>query len=208
MSEESERDLAPIPYFRAIVGHDPWPWQRRLYAALVGGDVPDAVDLPTGLGKTITVLVLLLARLRNGELPRRIVYIVDRRAIVDQTAAAIGAWIDRIAELPPLVRAFDACAAFPAERPVGLGVLRGGLADDGVWRLDPARPAVVVGTVDMIGSRLLFTGYGDGRWSRPLHAGLLGHDAVVVLDEAHLAPRWGRFLARLRRSRAAGRFAR
>ena len=31
MSEESERDLAPIPYFRAIVGHDPWPWQRRLY---------------------------------------------------------------------------------------------------------------------------------------------------------------------------------
>ena len=73
MSEESERGLAPIPYFRAIVGHDPRPWQRRLYAALVGGEVPDAVDLPTGLGKTITVLVLVLvlARLRNAEVPRR-----------------------------------------------------------------------------------------------------------------------------------------
>ena len=71
MSEESVRGLAPIPYFRAIVGHDPWPWQRRLYAALVGGDAPDAVDLPTGLGKTITVLVLVLARLRHAELPTR-----------------------------------------------------------------------------------------------------------------------------------------
>ena len=70
MSEESERDLAPIPYFRAIVGHDPWPWQRRLYAALVGGDVPDAVDLPTGLGKTITVLVLLLARAAQRRAPQ------------------------------------------------------------------------------------------------------------------------------------------
>ena len=206
MSEESERDLAPIPYFRAIVGHDPWPWQRRLYAALVGGDAPDAVDLPTGLGKTITVLVLLLARLRNHGLPRRIVYIVDRRAIVDQTAAAIEAWINRIAELPALVRAFDACAAFPAERPVGLGVLRGGLADDGTWRGDPARAAVIVGTVDMVGSRLLFAGYGDGRWNRPLHAGLLGHDAMVVLDEAHLAPAMGALLGAVARLQGGGAF--
>ena len=206
MSEESERGLAPIPYFRAIVGHDPWPWQRRLYAALVGGDAPDAVDLPTGLGKTITVLVLVLARLRNAELPRRIVYIVDRRTIVDQTAAAIEAWIDRIAQLPALVRAFDACAAFPAERPVALGVLRGGLADDGAWRLDPARAAVIVGTVDMVGSRLLFAGYGDGRWNRPLHAGLLGHDAIVVLDEAHLAPAMGALLGAVARLQGGGAF--
>ena len=206
MSDESERDLAPIPYFRAIVGHDPWPWQRRLYAALAGGDAPDAVDLPTGLGKTITVLVLLLARLRNAALPRRVVYVVDRRAIVDQTATAIEAWIERIAQLPALVRAFDACAACPSERPVALGVLRGGLADDGAWRRDPARAAVIVGTVDMVGSRLLFAGYGDGRWSRPLHAGLLGHDAMVVLDEAHLAPAMGALLGAVARLQGGGAF--
>ena len=29
-------------------------------------------------------------------------------------------------------------------------------ADDGEWRIDPARPAVVVGTIDMIGSRIMF----------------------------------------------------
>ena len=206
VNDTYERDGSPIAHFRAIVGHDPWPWQRALYTGLVDGAIPDAVDIPTGLGKTVTVLLVLLARLRNPELPRRVVYIVDRRAIVDQTAAALEAWIERIAQRPALARAFDACAAFRAARPVGLGVLRGGLADDGAWRLDPARPAVIVGTVDMVGSRLLFAGYGDGRWSRPLHAGMLGHDAMVVLDEAHLAPAMGALLGAMARLQGGGAF--
>ena len=177
-----------IPWFREIVGADPYPWQRRLHGAFVGGDVPEAVDVPTGLGKTLCVLLFLLARTRNPALPRRIVYVVDRRAIVDQTAGEIRAWIDRIAALPALADEFERCSAFPSDRPVRLGVLRGGQADDGEWRVDPARPAVVVGTVDMIGSRILFSGYGDGRTRRPMHAGLLGHDSIVMLDEAHLSP--------------------
>ena len=142
---------------------------------------------PTGLGKLSCVL-LLLARVHNRTLPTRVVYVVDRRALVDQSADAVRRRIACIAARPALARAFDACAAFPAERPVGLGVLRGGLADDGAWRADPARPAVVVGTVDVVGSRLLFAGDGAGRSKRPMHAGLLAHDAVVVLDEAHLSP--------------------
>ena len=177
-----------IPWFREIVGSDPYPWQRRLHGAFVGGDVPEAADIPTGLGKTLCVLLFLLARTRNPALPRRIVYVVDRRAIVDQTAGEIRAWIDRIAASPALADEFERCSAFPSDRPVRLGVLRGGQADDGEWRVDPARPAVVVGTVDMIGSRILFSGYGDGRARRPMHAGLLGHDSIVMLDEAHLSP--------------------
>ena len=188
MNGKPESDVTEIPHFRDIVGDDPWPWQRKFYASLVAGDAPDAVDIPTGLGKTACVLLALLARVRNRALPTRIVYVVDRRAIVDQTAGVVAEWVERIAALPTLAGAFDACAAFPAERPVAIGVLRGGLADDGAWRADPARPTVIVGTVDMVGSRLLFAGYGDGRSRRALHAGLLGHDALVLLDEAHLAP--------------------
>ena len=187
-------ELPSIPHFRAVAGHAPYPWQRRLYGEFVGGLVPRGVELPTGLGKTACVLVALLARLVNTELPRRIVYVVDRRAIVDQAATAIGGWIDRIGELPELAHAFEACAAFPGSRPVGLGVLRGGLADAGEWRVDPARPAVIVATVDMVGSRLLFAGYGTGRSRRALDAGLIGHDALIVLDEAHLAPAMGELL--------------
>ena len=52
-------------------------------------------------------------------------------------------------------------------------------------------PAIIVGTVDMIGSRLLFSGYGDGKSRRPMHAGLLGQDALLIHDEAHLSPAFG-----------------
>ena len=191
MTDAQWSDAITIPHFREITGHDPYSWQRRLYRTLVEGKVPASLDIPTGLGKTLCVLLFLLARVRNAALPTRVVYIVDRRAIVDQTAEAIRAWIDRIAELPQLARALDARSAFPSALPVQLGVLRGGQADDGEWRVDPTRPTVVVGTVDMIGSRLMFSGYGDGRSRRPMHAGLLGHDSIVMLDEAHLSPAMG-----------------
>jgi CRISPR-associated endonuclease/helicase Cas3 len=46
----------------------------------------------------------------------------------------------------------------------------------------------------MIGSRLLFSGYGDGKSRRPLHAGLLGQDSWIVLDEAHLTPAFAELL--------------
>ena len=202
----ASRRSRPPSHFHAIVGHDPYPWQRRFYTALVRGAVPDAIDIPTGLGKTACVLLALLARLERPALPRRIVYVVDRRAIVDQTAEVVRTWTMRIAALPALARAFDACAAHRAEHPVGLGVLRGGLADDGAWRLDPARPAVLVGTVDMVGSRLLFSGYGDGRSRRAMHAGLLGHDAMVLLDEAHLAPAFAALLRDIARLQGVPEF--
>ena len=191
LEREVARAPAPVPevpHFLALAGHDPYPWQRRLYARLVAGAVPDAVDVPTGCGKTACVLLALLAGLRSRSLPRRVVHIVDRRALVDQSAEAVRGWVERMGAVPSLVRAFDSQAAFPAARPVALGVLRGGHADEGAWRHDPARPAVVVGTVDMVGSRLLFAGYGSGRSRRAMDAGLLGHDALVLLDEAHLAP--------------------
>ena len=201
MTDSSTRRPAPtacgpadVPHFEEIVGRAPYPWQRRLYRAFVEGNIPGSVDIPTGLGKTLCVLLFLLARARNPALPTRVVYVVDRRAIVDQTAGAIQGWGDRIAELPALAGEFGRCAAFSSDRPVRLGVLRGGMADDGEWRVDPARPAVVVGTVDMIGSRILFSGYGDGRSRRPMHAGLLGYDSIVMLDEAHLSPAMGAFL--------------
>jgi CRISPR-associated endonuclease/helicase Cas3 len=68
-----------------------------------------------------------------------------------------------------------------------LSTLRGQRALDTRWRDDPTRPAIVVGTGDMIGSRLLFSAYGRvGPWGRALEAGLLGQDCLLVLDEAHL----------------------
>ncbi len=78
--------------------------------------------------------------------------------------------------------------------PLSISTLRGEFADNGEWCEDPSMPSVVCGTVDMIGSRLLFSGYGIGRNKRPLHAGLLGQDALLIHDEAHLEPAFQRLI--------------
>src|ERR1035437_8658880 len=77
--------------FKAGTGHAPFRWQARLYGQLLKGKLPPRCNLPTGLGKTSIIHIWLLARaeqLRIGHagitLPRRLVYIGDRRVVVDQ----------------------------------------------------------------------------------------------------------------------------
>src|SRR5207249_937348 len=81
---------------------------------------------------------------------------------------------------------------------LGVRTLRGEFQDNQEWSKFPFRPAVICGTVDMVGSRLLFKGYGDGAYSRSLHAGLLGNDTLIVFDECHLVPEFGNLLRLVR----------
>ena len=78
--------------------------------------------------------------------------------------------------------------------PLAVSTLRGELADNEEWKQDPARTAIIVGTIDMIGSKLLFSGYGDGQYHRAHHAGLIGQDALIIHDEAHLTPAFSALL--------------
>jgi CRISPR-associated endonuclease/helicase Cas3 len=65
--------------------------------------------------------------------------------------------------------------------------LRGGMPTFPESVRNPVVPAITTGTVDMIGSRLLWRGYGVGWGRRPIEAALVGVDSWIVLDEAHLA---------------------
>jgi CRISPR-associated endonuclease/helicase Cas3 len=179
--------------FERLTGKAPLPWQEALFQRFMTGHIPRACDLPTGLGKTMVIVIWLLALVSNPKLPRRLVYVVNRRTVVDQSTTIAEEVANRLqqAEASHLRDALRALAAIPipaAESPLAISTLRGQHADNADWRRDPARPSVIVGTVDMIGSRLLFSGYGLGFKSRPLHAGFLGQDALVVHDEAHLEP--------------------
>src|SRR4051794_30867038 len=131
--------------FQALTGFPPFGWQRRLYEQHFSrGDIPAALDLPTGLGKTSVMAVWLIARaLLNRPLPRRLVYVVDRRAVVDQATEVA----TRLAEQAPEALGLTA---------LPVSTLRGQHADNRRWLEDPAAPAIVVGTIDMVGSRLLF----------------------------------------------------
>jgi CRISPR-associated endonuclease/helicase Cas3 len=164
-------------------GETPFPWQEALLERMLKGEVPELIDIPTGLGKTAVMAIWLVARASGAELPRRLVYIVDRRAVVDQATDEALKLRDFVARDPSIRTALG----LGDDRSLPVSTLRGQYVDNREWLDDPAAPAIIVGTVDMIGSRLLFEGYRVSRKMRPYHAGLLGVDTLVVLDEAHLA---------------------
>ena len=118
-----------------------------------------------------------VARTAGANVPRRLIYVVDRRAVVDQATTVA-----------------DEIRKKSQDSKLRVSTLRGQHVDNREWLADPATPAIIVGTVDMIGSRLLFSGYGVSRKMRPYHAGLLGADTLVVLDEAHLVPPFEKLL--------------
>lgn len=160
-----------------------FPWQEALLGRFLQGCPPRAVDVPTGLGKTAVMAAWLVARACGANLPRRLVYVVDRRVVVDQ-ATDVALALRKFVDAKPEVKA----GLGLGDRPLPVSTLRGQFVDNREWLDDPAAPAVVVGTVDMVGSRLLFEGYGVSRKMRPYHAGLLGADSLIVVDEAHLVP--------------------
>lgn len=181
-------------WFPYLTGNCPFVWQRELFGRFLEGEFPEAVTAPTGMGKTSVMPIWLLALARTGgrgPVPRRLAWIVNRRVVADQATSDAERLRGRLEEeeARELAEILESMS-LTTQGGVALGVstLRGELADNRAWSEDPSRPAVVVGTVDMIGSRLLFSGYGDGRWWRPQHAGMLGQDALLVNDEAHLTP--------------------
>lgn len=184
------------PYFRAIHGYDPFPWQRRLVSNVLGKhEWPRVLDLPTGSGKTSTIDVALFTLAAQPDLfPRRIVLVVDRRVVVDQghdhalrileamRHASPGSILRHVADS---LRAIWQAAS--DDDPFHAAVLRGGMPRDDAWTHRPDWPVVAVSTVDQVGSRLLFRGYGVSPGSRSIHAGLLGNDVLLLLDEVHLS---------------------
>lgn len=197
--------------FRSLTDYAPMRWQCRLFERFVENELPEACDIPTGLGKTSVMIIWLLALVQQAkggcvQLPRRLIYVVNRRTVVDQATSIVerirrrllapeeGDWNKYAATLKDIASALRRLCALDDREPLGISTLRGELADNEEWKTDPARPAIVVGTIDMIGSKLLFSGYGDGRYWRSHHPGLIGQDALIVHDEAHLTPAFSEVL--------------
>lgn len=197
-SAASTGDAHAVDWLRRALGLEagqaPFPWQLDLLRRFRLGEVVSSIDIPTGLGKTAVMAVWLVARALGASLPRRLVYVVDRRAVVDQAtevAEELCGWVAKERGVADALGLDD--------RPLPISTLRGQHVDNRAWLEDPSSPAIVVGTVDMVGSRLLFSGYGVSPKMRPYHAGLLGADTLVVLDEAHLVPAFEDLLRQVER---------
>lgn len=185
-------------WHRALHGYDPFPWQEKCAEELRAGRVRH-VAVPTGCGKS-TVMdaavwacgVDALSPPSERVVPTRIWWITPRRALVDEAserargiaAALLEGEKEAARTLAKLLRLRS-----DAEMPLEVLSLRGGLPPE---RRDPilpssaAQPAVIVSTVPMFGSRLLFRGYGTRPLARPMAAAMAGTDSLVICDEAHL----------------------
>jgi len=154
----------------------PYPFQQKFAKAK---NLHQLVCVPTGMGKTaMTVLGWLWRRFHANDAiceatPRRLVYCLPMRVLVEQTAENAEKWVQNLCDV----------ACLPKEVPVH--VLMGGEeADD--WDLYPEKEAIIVGTQDMLLSRALNRGYAASRARWPMHFGLLNNDCLWVFDEIQL----------------------
>jgi CRISPR-associated endonuclease/helicase Cas3 len=178
-------------FFTAVNGTPPFPWQQRLLDQVVAnGSWPTTLSLPTGTGKTAVLDIALFALACRAPVPRRVILVVDRRIVVDDAyrrarrlRAALGASDTPVPGI--LGEVSDSLLALGGESAVEVALLRGGIYREDRWVRNPAQPLLVCSTVDQVGSRLLHQGYGVSPTMRSVHAGLLGSDTLVILDEAH-----------------------
>jgi CRISPR-associated endonuclease/helicase Cas3 len=180
-------------FFHETTGKSPYGYQCRLACGpQAHPDKPDTllasndcssrlINIPTGLGKTAAVVLAWLwnrAHLQNPQWPRRLVYCLPMRTLVEQTDAEVKKWLTAHKLL------WDGSLSNRAGR-VGVHILMGG-EDVGEWDIYPEENAILIGTQDMLLSRALNRGYSMSRYRWPMHFGLLNNDCLWVMDETQL----------------------
>lgn len=157
-----------VDLFDKATGHAPYPFQSKFAEA---ENLPHLLRAPTGAGKTATaVLGWLWRRLhRSQATPRRLVYCLPMRVLVEQSYRESKKWLENLG----------------LARDIDLHLLMGG-AESEPWHLHPERPAILIGTQDMLLSRALNRGYAASRYHWPIDFGLLNNDCLWVFDEPQL----------------------
>ena len=176
-------------FFEAVHGYSPFPWQERLAREVVGtGKWPPLLDLLTASGKTATINVAVFhlacesGRGAERSAPMRILFVIDRRIVVDEAFGRARRIAEKLRSGTDgvLLKVKQRLSQLSGDlsRPLDLVRLRGGVPQERDWARSPAQPLVAVSTVDQVGSRLLFRGYGVSPRMWPVDAALVGTDAL------------------------------
>ncbi len=159
-------------FFVRATGNPPYGFQRRL----AENGLPQILHAATGTGKTSLVVAWLWRRLHGpdrDETPRRLIFALPQRTLVEQVASNVERWL----------------ANLGLTDEVPLHVVMGGAGHtQRQWRVDMHRPAVIVGTVDSLVSKALNRGYGISRAIYPIDFALVTNGAHWVIDEVQLCP--------------------
>ena len=174
-------------FFERLTGSTPHAWQDDLGSDPVCKD--RTIRIPTGFGKTAGVVLPWLYRRvvqKDARWPLRLVFCLPMRVLVEQTEEVIRSWLAATSDQAKL------------------HVLMGGIEAER-WELEPEKPAILLGTQDMLLSRAFNRGYGSARARWPMSFGLLHQDALWVLDEVAAHGRGSRDERPARGVSAAGR---
>jgi CRISPR-associated endonuclease/helicase Cas3 len=159
-------------FYEQATGHRPYGYQARI----ARDGLPDVVRAPPGAGKTGVILAWLWRRLHGPDqagTPRRLLYALPQRALLDEVVVLIRAWL----------------ANLELADEVALHVVLGDRGSStGDWRENMHRPAVVVGTAETLVTKALNRGYGIGPVLYPIDFGLAVNGAQWIIDEARLCP--------------------
>jgi CRISPR-associated endonuclease/helicase Cas3 len=196
----------------------PYPYQERL--ATDGLTASHLLNVPTGLGKTAAAVLAWIWRRRfapaevRQATPRRLVYCLPMRVLVEQTYAETIRWLSRLGllageaswdnpganGLPTRASRLNGYKPDPVDAKeldwakehgdqgtggIAVHLLMGG-EERTDWAMWPERDAVLIGTQDMLLSRALNRGYAARRPRWPLEFGLLNNDCLWVFDEVQL----------------------
>jgi CRISPR-associated endonuclease/helicase Cas3 len=144
-------------WFEKATERKPYPFQSRFAC---DPTLPGLVDVPTGMGKTSMAVMGWLWRRRfhpdtavRKRTPRRLVYCLPMRVLVEQTVSEAKRWIDELKE------------HYPQEmtQPLNVYILMGGEIDND-WDAYPEADAILIGTQDQLLSRALNRGYAMSRY--------------------------------------------
>ncbi|MCY4490493.1 MAG: DEAD/DEAH box helicase, partial [Thaumarchaeota archaeon] len=151
-------------FFKKATGKTPYPYQNRLAES----PIPSVINVPTGAGKTEAAIlgVWLWHRLHDNDIPRRLIYCLPRRVLVEQTKQRIEEWLKNLG----------------LEKEIGIALLLGGEQDKEFDKY-PAKDYIIVGTQDVLISGALNRRYGSNPFRWPITFGLLNNDCLWVLDE-------------------------
>ncbi len=180
-------------FFKALWTYDPFPWQIALAEKVQAeGKWPTPLGLPTAAGKTAVIDIGVFALAMGWPCAaRRIFFVVDRRVVVDEAGERAREIAGKIqaSHNGPLAEIRQRLIALGGsdDCPIQTSTLRGGQLRDDAWARSPIQPVICCSTVDQVGSRLLFRGYGCSPGIRPIHAALVAFDSLVFLDEVHLS---------------------
>ena len=158
--------------FREATGYQPYGFQARI----ARDGLPNVVQAPTGSGKTGVILAWLWRRLYGpdpADTPRRLIFALPQRSLTGQVSGQARRWLAKLGLTDEVTLHVAMGARWETE---------------GDWRDDLHKPAIVIGTSDVLVSKALVRAVDVSRAIAPIDFALVTNGAHWIIDEPQLSP--------------------